>query len=721
MKNKIVGIFICMLLIAASTILIGTTVADWDPGDGHKMHWPQLPDEDGWDVSATYLKEEQWGIVLADDWKCSESGQVTDIHFWGSWKGGNEGTIKSFWIAIHEDIPEGPNVPYSRPGRTLWEREFRTWSTVPKDSPTYQGWYCVETGNYIENDHRDYFQYNIVNIQNPFHQVSGKIYWLAITAEVERVPGAVQPLWGWKSTDDHWNDDACWGYWGELNWIDIYEPGGGLEPITNEFWAQVNPNGYLEEGSGTDAYGDKWYYYENTGWWNVWFYDHPFDYERYKEITIEFDFNPEPGGWATIALNWATPYWEPGCPPPIPPLTPGEEQEYITRYILLGEIVEPGHYVFDYTILDYNPEWVSVDIMGMNFGIFGILTHECLPSAQQQSLDLAFVITGEEPVIPDIDIDKLVSADGGVTWSDEVDVELDDIVKFKITVENDGNIDLTNVKIIDTLPSCLEYADNADPIEPSISGNKLTWRYNSLAVGQTKVITFDATAIEEGENINDVNVTGKIPSGAEVTDDDTATVNVEARTIPKIGCEGTLRWSKITPESTVTGIIYVKNIGDAGSELKWSVCGYPTWGTWTFTPSSGTGLKPADGKKPIIVTVVAPNQKRHQFTGQIILCNDENTSDTCTIQASLATPKSKTINSQGLFEDGNIAFLFAIGNFTEEETMHTGHFSFMLFIGFVDGEFRFYTVHDEMIALPKALIQREILVTSKIIIVTMAG
>ena len=29
--------------------------ADWNVGDGHKMHFPQLPDEDGWDVKSSHL------------------------------------------------------------------------------------------------------------------------------------------------------------------------------------------------------------------------------------------------------------------------------------------------------------------------------------------------------------------------------------------------------------------------------------------------------------------------------------------------------------------------------------------------------------------------------------------------------------------------------------------------------------------------------------------
>jgi hypothetical protein len=71
MKRKIIGILICMLMIGTTTIAI----ADWEPSDGHKMHFPQMPDPVGWDVNFH-------DFYLADDWRCSETGPVTDIHFW---------------------------------------------------------------------------------------------------------------------------------------------------------------------------------------------------------------------------------------------------------------------------------------------------------------------------------------------------------------------------------------------------------------------------------------------------------------------------------------------------------------------------------------------------------------------------------------------------------------------------------------------------------------
>ena len=110
--------FICLFIIMS---LAGFAMADWDPTDGHKMHYPQLPDPTGWDVNATFPN------VLADDWQCSQTGWIWDIHFWGSWLGDVFGSITLFHLSVHADIPAGtgePPIDYSRPGNLLWEHDF---------------------------------------------------------------------------------------------------------------------------------------------------------------------------------------------------------------------------------------------------------------------------------------------------------------------------------------------------------------------------------------------------------------------------------------------------------------------------------------------------------------------------------------------------------------------------------------------------------------------
>ncbi len=177
----------------------------------------------------------------------------------------------------------------------------------------------------------------------------------------------------------------------------IVEPGG---PITDTFWVEVDADGAaIGGGSGYDADGDgegEWYHYPNTGWWNEWFYDHPFDPERWKKIDISFNIvplDPALDSYAEVTYNWSTPLY-PANPdqPPLPEgLTPELEADWIVRdepYIFEGEVPVDGACVTDsIDILEYNPEWISVDIQGYNFEITcGCITHECIPEPATMSL-----------------------------------------------------------------------------------------------------------------------------------------------------------------------------------------------------------------------------------------------------------------------------------------------------------------------------------------------
>ncbi|MBI4717150.1 MAG: hypothetical protein HY763_05040 [Planctomycetes bacterium] len=404
------GLALAAAVIAAALpllpFLLPASLADWQPSDGHKMHFPQLPDEEGWDVNATQP------AILADDWRCSETGLITDIHFWGSWRDlngdgiGDVGQILQFVISIHADIPVGPGIPYSRPGPTLREWYISQFTPVPIDPPTLEAWYDPLTGQVIPNDHDAYFQYNIVNIpalvQDPFVQQQGTIYWLNISAILA---DPINTQWGWKSSRDHFNDDAVWATWGNLNWIDLYEP-----PRYNEFGGSMDMGGQFS-GTGTNFYGQGWYYYENTNWWNIWFYDNPFTMEHLKQSMINFRVLPMIIGQPSlvnVTVNWSTPEWSqqgnpPGEPrrPPVPPLTPADEALYVGRQLpplwqWPGGILPPtGEQVTLQHTIPYNPEWVSIDVSGFNFVILnGTINHECV----RTSLDLAFVITGPPSV-----------------------------------------------------------------------------------------------------------------------------------------------------------------------------------------------------------------------------------------------------------------------------------------------------------------------------------
>ena len=110
-------------------------------------------------------------------------------------------------------------------------------------------------------------------------------------------------------------------------------------------------------------------------------------------------------------------------------------------------------------------------------------------------------------------------------------------------------------------------------------------------------------------------------------------------TEPDLDCEGDLDWVNVTAGETVTGSFTVENIGAPDSELNWEIDTYPDWGTWTFTPDSGTGLLPGT-PVTINVEVVAPGDPESEFTGSVKIVNIDDAADYCTIDASLVTPVS---------------------------------------------------------------------------------
>lgn len=117
--------------------------------------------------------------------------------------------------------------------------------------------------------------------------------------------------------------------------------------------------------------------------------------------------------------------------------------------------------------------------------------------------------------------------------------------------------------------------------------------------------------------------------------------------LPDLECNGSLSWSNIKPGATVHGSFQVMNIGGNDSLLNWTLNNIPSWGTWTFTPSSGEDLTPAQGPVTVQVDVVVPKKKNAGFQGNIKIVNKENSSDYCMIPVTLTTPFSQNIEHHG--------------------------------------------------------------------------
>jgi hypothetical protein len=113
---------------------------------------------------------------------------------------------------------------------------------------------------------------------------------------------------------------------------------------------------------------------------------------------------------------------------------------------------------------------------------------------------------------------------------------------------------------------------------------------------------------------------------------------------PDLDCDGDLTWNNVKIGETVTTTIIVENIGEPGSLLDWEIIKNPTWGSWTFTPSSGEDLTPEDGPISVQVEVVAPNEPNQEFIGEVKIINSENGFDYEILPVTLQTPKSKVIS-----------------------------------------------------------------------------
>lgn len=209
---KVFGVIAAMLLFAAPVL------ADWDVGDSYKMHYPQLPKLDGWDVRAGYY------TFLADDFLCTDTGPITDIHLWASWKGdiAEWAQVGQIHTAIWSDDRSGP---YSKPGVRLWHNDWSISqaSIVPWGAGP-QGWYDPAMGLVLPVDHDQIWQINLVNpLEPPFIQQEGTIYWLEVSF-VNVNPFADFPTIGWKqSGSPHFEDDAVWRT-PETPWAELMDP-----------------------------------------------------------------------------------------------------------------------------------------------------------------------------------------------------------------------------------------------------------------------------------------------------------------------------------------------------------------------------------------------------------------------------------------------------------------------------------------------------------------
>lgn len=169
----------------------------------------QSPNLAGFDVS------DSLGYVLADDFVCTNSGPVTDIHIWGSWLSDVHGAITNFWLGIYSDVPAVTNpasgmVTPSHPGNLLWSNSFPQGQFSESELESSQEQFISPGSSSIIGPDSQVWYYCFYP-QVPFDQrgstAAPVTYWLA--AYAQGIFGAEivnPPQYGWKTTFSVQND-----------------------------------------------------------------------------------------------------------------------------------------------------------------------------------------------------------------------------------------------------------------------------------------------------------------------------------------------------------------------------------------------------------------------------------------------------------------------------------------------------------------------------------
>lgn len=195
----------------------------WQRGQLHKMHWPQLPD-----LTATGADVSLAGATLADDFLCTATGPIRNIHLWASFvndlppkEGPDHLTVE---LSIYADIP-ADGLQWSQPGQLLWRQTFAPGQYTAQevhDGP--ENWYDPVTELFLPDNHRKAWQYDFCVENNPFLQQERNIYWLSV-----RVPeSSINYEFGWKTTSARWqwNDRAVYLPQSQFSWLPLDYPRG---------------------------------------------------------------------------------------------------------------------------------------------------------------------------------------------------------------------------------------------------------------------------------------------------------------------------------------------------------------------------------------------------------------------------------------------------------------------------------------------------------------
>jgi len=170
---------------------------------------------------------------LADDFKCTTTGRITDIHLWGSWqKNAALSHSITFQLYVFDDVPVSPNNPFSHPGTNIiWHQTFTpdSYAETIWTNNAQESFFDPGSGMFLEPDSVVwYYCFNPTNLFQTGTAARPTNYWLAAFAEL---PAGIPNVYGWKTTSIVRND------------ISVHSPWSGFGAPPPNAWAPNNEPG----------------------------------------------------------------------------------------------------------------------------------------------------------------------------------------------------------------------------------------------------------------------------------------------------------------------------------------------------------------------------------------------------------------------------------------------------------------------------------------------
>lgn len=205
-------------------------------GENCGIKWVQRPDLTPMGIDIRVDNSDGRLRTLADDFLCTSTDKITDVHLWGSKLKdrplGKPPMIRKIHLSIHSDDPVGPEGTdpqngWSKPDQLLWQMDFSpadfTMTLAAKIEEGEFWWDLAQDGLLIPAGDTEVWRIDIkIDPEKAFLQEGSKekpvVYWLDIRAEMMQEPDAEPYTFGWKTRQwpDHYNDDAVMALGSEL-------------------------------------------------------------------------------------------------------------------------------------------------------------------------------------------------------------------------------------------------------------------------------------------------------------------------------------------------------------------------------------------------------------------------------------------------------------------------------------------------------------------------